>query len=72
MRANKLKTAAEAAGYAMVNPEDFAREPRPLVLRKAPRPTETGAKPEAAPAPQPARWWPSFDLFGMSGGKAPA
>lgn len=70
MGANKLKTAAEAAGYAMVNPEDFAREPKPLVLSKTP--TATERKDESETVVPQWRWWPSLDVFGLNGGKATA
>jgi hypothetical protein len=69
MSTKKLKTAAEAAGYAMVNPEDFAGDPKPLIIRKAP--SDNSAM-ENEQDRQTARWWPSLELFSLTGGKAPA
>ena len=69
MGTKKLKTAAEAAGYAMVNPEDFAGDPKPLLVRKAP---EDNSVMEDEKVQQASRWWPSLEMFSLTGGKAPA
>lgn len=69
MVSNKLKTAAEAAGYAMVNPEDFAGDPKPRLEREAPaRKSPEDEQKHASTS----RWWPSLDMFSLTGGKAPA
>jgi hypothetical protein len=69
MSTKKLKTAAEAAGYAMVNPDDFVGDPKPLLIRKAP--TDNSSM-ENGQARRAARRWPSLELFSLMGGKAPA
>ena len=69
MSTTKLKTAAEAAGYAMVNPDDFVGDPKLMIIRKAP--TDNSSI-ENEQARQAARWWPSLELFSLTGGKAPA
>lgn len=69
MGSNKLKSAVEAAGYAMVNPEDFAGDPRPHLIREAPKSQQTAEQDKTASA---SRWWPSLDMFSLTGGKAPA
>ena len=65
MRTNKLRTAAEAAGYAMVNPEDFAAEaPRQAAQsRPIPGPEEKKRTGDGA--------WFGWQLF-WSGGAKPA
>ena len=69
MSTKKLKTAAEAAGYAMVNPDDFVEDPKLPIIRKAPM---DNSSIENEQARQAARWWPSLELFSLTGGKAPA
>ena len=69
MGSDKLKSAADAAGYAMVNPEDFAGDPRPQFILKTPPAEQSTDQPKSAPQ---SRWWPSLDIFSLSGGKATA
>jgi hypothetical protein len=69
MGSDKLKSAADAAGYAMVNPEDFAGDPRPQLILKAPTSDQPTNQPNSKAQ---SRWWPSFDILSMSGGKATA
>lgn len=69
MATKRLKTAAEAAGYAMVNPEDFAGEAKPQIFRKT---TMGKTASETGKADTASRWWPTLDVFSLPGGKAPA
>jgi hypothetical protein len=69
MGSRKLKSAVEAAGYAMVNPEDFAGDPRPHLIRHAPPSKQADEKAKTSAT---SRWWPSLDMFSLSGGKATA
>jgi hypothetical protein len=65
MGAKRLETAAQAAGFAMVNPDDFAGDVTPILQpRTQPAPKAT---------PQTAvKSWLNWDFLRLTGGKAPA
>ncbi|MFY0611971.1 MAG: hypothetical protein JXQ99_10635 [Hyphomicrobiaceae bacterium] len=65
MGAKRLETAAQAAGFAMVNPDDFAGEATP-VLQPRIQPAAK-AKPDTA-----IKSWLNWDYLRLAGGKAPA
>ena len=65
MGSKRLENAAAAAGFAMVNPDDFAGEAAPLLRNPehAPQPThETNAL----------KSWLTWDYMRLTGGKATA
>ena len=64
MGSKRLQNAAAAAGFAMVNPDDFAAE---TAVKPVEHPVE--------PAPQPAesaKTWFSWDMTRLTGPKATA
>ncbi|MBU2533659.1 MAG: hypothetical protein KKB37_13030 [Alphaproteobacteria bacterium] len=64
MVSKKLENAAAAAGFAMVNPDDFAREASP-VEREIVKPDREAAKPAA-------KSWLTWDYIRLTGSKATA
>ena len=64
MGAKRLEDAAAAAGFAMVNPDDFAHESTPVVQPQEPAPS-TVAKPNG-------KSWLNWDYLRLTGGKATA
>lgn len=73
MGSKRLESVAAAAGYAMVNPDDFAGEAAPAL---EPRHNEhvsatPGQQPIAIKKSAP-KTWLTWDYFRLSGFKAPA
>ncbi len=65
MGAKRLENAAQAAGFAMVNPEDFAGEAAPVPQPQAQAPHK--------PVPKTAiKSWLTWDPMRLMGGKATA
>lgn len=65
MGAKRLETAAQAAGFAMVNPEDFAGDAAPVLQARV--------QPPQKPTQQTAiKSWLSWDYLRLTGSKAPA
>ena len=65
MGAKRLETAAQAAGFAMVNPDDFAGDATPVL--QAPTPAKSAATPQTT-----IKSWLTWDYLRITGGKAPA
>ena len=65
MASKRLEEAAQAAGFAMVNPEDFAGEAAPVFQVREPQAHEP-TKPTAQKS------WLSWDYMRLTGGKATA
>lgn len=66
MSARRLEDAAAAAGFAMVNPEDFAHESAPS------RRDDTAVTEPNQKQPAPSKSWLNWDYARLTGGKAPA
>ena len=65
MGSKRLENAAAAAGFAMVNPDDFAGEAAPIL--RHPEPT-----PQATPKGNASKSWLTWDYIRLTGGKATA
>ena len=65
MGAKRLETAAQAAGFAMVNPEDFAGDAAP-VLQARVEPPQKSAQQTIV------KTWLSWDYIRLTGSKATA
>ena len=71
MGANRLENAAAAAGYAMVNPDDFAREAALVASADVHETPETVAT--AKTAQGTTTWsWLNWDYLRLTGNKATA
>jgi hypothetical protein len=66
MGSKRLEDAAAAAGFAMVNPEDFAREISPSTE------TESVTKQQAHTTEPNSKSWLNWDYLRLMGGKATA
>ena len=65
MGAKRLENAAQAAGFAMVNPEDFAGEAAPVLQAEVQAPQEPMQKTAL-------KSWFAWDPMRLMGGKATA
>lgn len=66
MGAKRLENAAQAAGFAMVNPEDFAGDAAP-VLQPRVQPTQQATSQQGS-----LKSWLTWDYMRLTGGKATA
>lgn len=66
MGAKRLENAAQAAGFAMVNPEDFAGDAAP-VLQPRVQPTSQSTSQQSV-----LKSWLTWDYVRLTGGKATA
>ncbi len=65
MGAKRLETAAQAAGFAMVNPDDFAGDAAPVLQARV--------EPPQQPTQQTiVKTWLSWDYIRLTGSKATA
>ncbi|MGI9479715.1 MAG: hypothetical protein ACR2PI_23640 [Hyphomicrobiaceae bacterium] len=65
MGAKRLENAAQAAGFAMVNPDDFAGDAAPVLQAR----TQPAAK---TPPQTSIKSWLNWDYLRLTGGKATA
>ncbi len=73
MSSKSLKSAAEAAGYAMVNPDDFAGEAVIVTRAEPPRQEQAAAaEPTATEPRERSKTWLSWESIGFPRSNAPA
>lgn len=71
MASRRLENAAAAAGFAMVNPDDFAREAKPVAHLDTQ--SDKPISPDTRQSSDAPRSWLKWDYLRLtSGGKAPA
>lgn len=69
MGPKRLQNAAEAAGFAMVNPEDFQREAPPVPRKPE---VKSGSAAQTTPSESESKNWLIWDYTRLIGGKATA